>query len=203
MPADRNSIVEEAARLVCEEQFTDYRQAKLKALDRLGLPPRTPLPDNASVNQAVLDWLRLFGGEAHARRLHRLRSVAVQVMRGLGAFSPRLVGAVVSGAVNEAHRIQLHLFADQAESVDIFLLDRRLRFDQDERRYRYADGREVPVPLLRFEWSGAGIDAAVFTEIDARQAPLNPADGQAYRRLDLAAAEALLRQTPPASSDPA
>lgn len=193
---DRHGIIEEAARLICEEQLTDYRQAKLKALSRLGLPPRTPLPDNASVHQAVLDWLRLFGGDEHAQRLYRLRKTAVQVLRGLAPFSPRLVGAVVSGAVNAAHRIQVHVFADQPESVDIFLLDRRQKFEQDERRYRYPDGREEPIPLLRFDWAGSGVDVAVFTETDSRQAPLNPADGQPFRRLDLAAAEALLQATP-------
>jgi hypothetical protein len=193
---DRLGITEEAARLICEEQLTDYRQAKLKALERLGLPPRTALPDNASVQQAVLDWLRLFGGPEYAERLQRMRRVAVQVMRGLAPFSPRLVGGTVSGAVNAAHRVQLHVFADAAEAVDIYLLDRRIDFDQDERRYRYADGRELPVPLLRFDWQDTGVDVAVFTELDVRRAPLNPADGQAYRRLDLAAAEALLLATP-------
>lgn len=193
---DRHGIIEEAARLICEEQLTDYRQAKLKALERLGLPARTPLPDNAAVHRAVLDWLRLFGGEAYAERLYRLRRTAVQILRGLAPFSPRLVGAVVSGAVNAAHRIQVHAFADQPESVDIFLLDRRQPFEQDERRYRYPDGREEAIPLLRFEWAGSGIDVAVFAEAGSRQAPLNPADGLPFRRLDLAAAEALLQATP-------
>ena len=122
MSADRHGVADEAARIVCEEALTDYRQAKLKALDRLGLPPRTPLPDNASVQAAVLSYLRVFGGEAHAQWLQQLRRTAVAVLRALAPFEPRLVGAVVSGAVTTAHRVQIHAFADQAESVDIFLL---------------------------------------------------------------------------------
>ncbi len=200
MAVDRHGIAEEAARLICEEQLTDYRQAKLKALERLGLPPRSPLPDNASIQQAVLEYLRLFGGQAYAERLHHLRTVAVQVMRGLAPFEPRLVGAVASGAVTAAHRVQLHVFADQPETVDVFLIDRKLRFDPGERRYRYPDGREEAVPLLCFDWSQAGVDVAVFEQDGRRRTPLNPADGLPYRRLDLAAAEALLQATPASTS---
>lgn len=197
LSADRHGIAEEAARIVCEEALTDYRQAKLKALERLGLPPRTPLPDNASVQSAVLDYLRVFGGPEYVQRLQRLRLTAAQVLRGLAPFSPRLVGAVVSGAVTAAHRVQIHAYADQAESVDIFLFDRQISFDVDERCYRYPGGRELDIPVLRFDWHGVGVDVAVFNEDQRRQAPLNPADGQPYRRLDLAATEALLL-TPPA-----
>ncbi|HEY0975452.1 MAG TPA: hypothetical protein VGE57_13240 [Solimonas sp.] len=193
MNADRHGVADEAARIVCEEALTDYRQAKLKALDRLGLPPRTPLPDNASVQAAVLSYLRVFGGEAHAQWLQQLRRTAVAVLRALAPFEPRLVGAVVSGAVTTAHRVQIHAFADQAESVDIFLLDRQVDFDVEERRYRYPGGREVAAPVLRFDWHGIGVDVAIFDAGARRQAPINPADGQPYRRLDLAAAEALLQ----------
>lgn len=200
MGADRHGIAEEAARIVCEEALTDYRQAKLKALDRLGLPSRTPLPDNASVQTAVLAHLRVFGGAEHAQRLRLMRQTAVQVLRGLALFSPRVVGATVSGAVTAAHRVQIHAYADQAESVDIFLLDRQIGFDVDERRYRYPGGRELDIPVLRFDWHGVGVDVAVFDEDHRRQPPLNPADGQPYRRLDLAATEALLQASPPASA---
>lgn len=195
MRNDPHGIAEEAARIACEEALTDYRQAKLKALARLGLPERTPLPDNAAVQAAVLNYLRVFGGHAYVDRLRALRHTAVQVLRGLAPFAPRLAGAVVSGAVTAAHRVQIHAFADQAESVDIFLLDRQITFDVDERRYRYAGGREVRIPLLRFDWHGTGVDLAVFSEDERRQPPLNPADGLAFKRLDLAATEALLQAT--------
>ena len=33
-------VVAEAARIICEEDVLDYRSAKLKAMQRLGLSPR-------------------------------------------------------------------------------------------------------------------------------------------------------------------
>lgn len=188
----RAAITEEAARIVCQEALTDYRAAKIKALQRLGLPPRsTALPDNAQVDAAVVQYLRLFGGRAYAERLQRMRALAPRLMRRLAPFEPRLTGAAVSGAVTAAHRLQLHLFADQAESLDLFLIDQGLAFELAERRYRYPGGAEQPVPLARFELEGVGVDAAVFGYDDLRRTPLSPSDGLPYRRLDLAAAEAL------------
>lgn len=191
-PPDRRGIAEEAARIVCREALTDYRTAKLKAVQRLGLPPRTTtLPDNAQVDAAVIDYLRLFGGRAYAERLQRMRALAPKLMKRLARFSPRLTGAVVSGALTAAHRLQLHLFAEQAEMVDVFLPELGIEFEPAERRYRYPGGREELVPLLRFDIDGLGVDLAVFGIDDLRRLPLSPNDGLPYRRLDLEQAQAL------------
>jgi hypothetical protein len=185
------AIVEEAARIVCGEALTDYRAAKLKALQRLGLPRSTALPENRLVDAAVIDYLRLFGGEAYRQRLQKMRALAPPVMRQFSAFEPRLTGGVVSGALTASHHLQIHLFAEQAELLDLFLIDRGIEFEVLERRYRYASGIEQAVPLLRFERAGLGIDLSVFTLDDLRRAPLNPNDGLPYQRLGLAKAEAL------------
>ena len=188
---DRSGIAEEAARLICEEALIDYHGAKLKALARLGLPARTPLPDNARVEAAVIDYLQLFGGNAYRERLRRMRSLAPALMRRLAAFEPRLVGGAVSGAVTVAHRLQLHAFADQAESLDVFLMELGFDFEPAERRYRYPNGKEVAIPLVRFELDGIGIDIAVFPADELKRLPINPNDGQPYKRLTLAEAQQL------------
>jgi hypothetical protein len=188
---ERSGIVEEAARIVCVEQLIDYRQAKRKAAQRLGLPPNAPLPDNAAIQDAVVDYQRLFGGDEYRELLQRMRAAGVSALRLFAAYSPRLVGAAISGAVTPAHRLQLHLFCDSAEVVDIDLMNRGIDFEPGERSYRYADGREVQVPLLRLDVDGLGVDLAVFGVDDLRRAPVNPLDGKPFRRLDLAAAEQL------------
>ena len=134
---NRSGIAEEAARLVCEEALTDYRAAKQKALTRLGLPPRTPLPDNASVESAVLEYLGLFGGSAYASRLQRMRQLAPKLMRRLAAFEPRLTGGVVSGAVTAAHRLQLHWRT--IEPAELEAVARELACQPDLRAMAPAD----------------------------------------------------------------
>lgn len=190
------ALAQEAARLICEERMTDYRAAKLKAVQRLGLGPRTPLPDNASVRDAVLDYQRLFGGKAYATHLAALRETALQAMKLLEQFEPRLVGGAVSGAISLAHRAQLHAFCEKPETLDLFLQNLGIPYRQAERDYRYADGHEVSVPLVCFEAGDIGLDVAIFAIDDQRRAPLDPADGLAYRRLDLRAAEKLINAEP-------
>lgn len=185
-------VVAEAARIICEEDVLDYRSAKLKAMQRLGLSPRAALPDNASIQTAVIEYQRIFGGSDYASHLIAMRRAAVQAMKLLQpGFSPRLVGAVVSGAITAAHRVQIHGFADRPETLDFFLQDRGIPFEQDERDYRYPDGSEVPVPLARFEAGEIGIDIAMFGLDDLRRTPLSPSDGLPMKRLALADAEAL------------
>jgi hypothetical protein len=189
---DRREITEEAARIVCVELLTDYRQAKRKAAQRLGLPPQAPLPDNAAVHTAVIEYQQLFGGDDYRRQLRRLRETALAAMSLLADHRPQLAGAVVSGAVTEAHRVQLHVFCDSAEAIDIELLNRSIPFEPGERNYRYPDGRDIATPLLRLELDGCGVDVAVFPEDGQRRAPINPLDGRPFRRLDRAAVEDLL-----------
>jgi len=185
------ALVREAARIFVEESLTDYGTAKRKAAERLGLGSRASLPDNARVQAEVIAYQRLFGGAAYAQRLQRMRLTAVQAMKLLSAFDPRLTGGVVTGAIGDAHRVQLHAFPDKAEMVDVFLSNRGFALQEDERDYRYSDGRIESVPLACFEAGDIGVDVALFEPGQERRAPLSPADGLPSRRLTLAQAEAL------------
>jgi hypothetical protein len=192
----RSRVVQEAARIICEDGLADYRLAKQKAVERLGLGFGTPLPSNADIQDAVIQYQRLFGGRAYADRLTKLRRTAVQAMRLLREYRPRLVGAVATGATTDAHKVQLHCFADKPEQIDMLLADANLRFEVSERRYRLASGETLDVPVLTFMAEDVGVDIAVFPERGAHVAPLSPTDGQPMKRLELAAVEQLAAAAP-------
>ena len=189
-------IAHEAARIICEESITDYAVAKQKAAQRLGLGEKSALPKNVDVEAAVLEYQRIFGGRHYVARLRALRETALRAMKLLAPFDPRLVGGAVSGAVSDAHRVQLHAFCDKPELLDAFLHDRGIVYEQGEREYRYPDGSKEVVPLVRFEAGDVGVDVAAFPPGDERRAPLSPADGAPMRRLDATEVEAL----PPAGA---
>lgn len=191
MNSPRHAVAMEAARIVCQELVTDYGQAKKKAAQRLGLGSRAAMPENAQIHAAIVDYQRLFGGAGYLAHLQRMRLTAVKMMQWLADFSPRLVGGAVSGAVTQAHHVQLHLFADKPEMLDIFLHDHGVRFSQQERNYRYPDGAEKQIPLACFEVNGIGVDVAVFPEGEMKRPPVNPADGLPYKRLNPGEAEKL------------
>lgn len=194
--AQRSRLVHEAARIICEDGLTDYRLAKQKAVERLGLGFGTPLPSNADIHDAVLQHQRLFGGRAYSDRLRHLRETAVQAMRLLAEFSPRLVGSVATGATTEEHRVQLHCFSDQPERIDWLLHSNGIPFEVSSRRPRFADGEDREVPVLSFMADDVGVSVAVFPERDLRRAPLSPVDGQPQKRLELSAVESLAGESP-------
>jgi hypothetical protein len=189
-------VVQEAARIICEDGLADYRLAKQKAVERLGLGFGTPLPSNADVQAAVIQYQRLFGGRAYAEHLTRLRQTAVKAMRLLASYDPRLVGAVATGATTEAHQVQLHCFADKPEQIDVLLESRGIPFEVDERRVRYADGQFCGVPVLSFMAADIGVSVAVFPERERHRPPLSPVDGSPMKRLGLPAVEALAAESP-------
>ena len=81
MPRKRNNgterarqvIAQEAARIIVNHGVRDYRVAKQKAAERLGVNSRGSLPGNAEIEAAVAEHLQLFGGEAHDDRLRQRR----------------------------------------------------------------------------------------------------------------------------------
>lgn len=194
--ASAAELIDEAARLICDEGYADYRVAKHKAAERLGLKRTGSLPDNRQIEAAVLDRQALFGGEAYRARLASMRTTALRAMKLLAAYEPRLAGSTVSGAIGEGHRVQIHLIADHAEAVEILLHDRQIPFEQDERLYRLADGREIEIPLLRFEADDLGVDLAIFDPGTMRSPPLSQVDGKPGRRLTPDQLRALIDATP-------
>ncbi len=190
--ASAADLIEEAARLICDEGYADYRMARKKAAERLGLGRGVNLPDNRLIEAAVIDRQALFGGDAYRTRLRSMRNTALRAMKLLAQYEPRLAGSAVSGAIGEGHRVQVHLVADHAEEVELLLHDRQIPFEQDERRYRFADGRELEVPLLRFEADDVGVDLAVFDPGTTRNPPLSQVDSKPVRRLTPEQLRALL-----------
>jgi hypothetical protein len=130
--ADRIELAAAAARLIAEEGC-DYAAAKRRAAqDRYGSGTRVTLPDNAAVEVELRRYLDTFGGERHRQQLLALRQVALALMQRLAQFSPHLVGAVLNGTATEHSDVHLHLFADSAKDVELFLLDQGTEFEAGE-----------------------------------------------------------------------
>jgi hypothetical protein len=178
----RSAIAQEAARLMAEHGIQDYLIAKRKAAERYGVVDGPLLPKNTEIEAALMSRQRLFGRDAHVSSLQEQRRVAVEAMRLLQRFEPRLVGSVLAGSATEFADIQLHVFADSTEAVCMHLMDRRYAYEVFERRVRLAAERQVPVPTVRFEMGDETIEAFVFSREGIRQAPISPVDGRPMRR---------------------
>ncbi|MFO0548332.1 MAG: nucleotide-binding enzyme [Polyangiaceae bacterium] len=123
----RARITLEAARLMIEEDVKQYFTAKRIAARRLlgrvegrraaCFRPHE-LPSNGEIREAILYLAELADGPLRRRRLFALRVVALEVMRPLEAFRPRLIGSVSTGHVRRGSDIDLHVFPEQEEDLE-------------------------------------------------------------------------------------
>ncbi|MGP8034348.1 MAG: hypothetical protein ACLPQ6_09415 [Steroidobacteraceae bacterium] len=191
----RRALAQEAARIMAEHGVQDFLVAKRKAAERLGVDDGSAmLPKNREIEVALAEYQRLFGGESHVESLSAQRRAALTAMRRLSEFEPRLVGAVLSGTATEHSDVQLHLFADRAESVTLKLLEAGIAHEVTERRVKLDAERVRPFPGVRFSVDDQSIEATVFPADGIRQAPVSPVDGRPMRRANAFEVAALLEQ---------
>lgn len=193
----RAALANEAARIICETGLKDYRLAKEKAADTLPADSAAGLPRNVEIRDAVLAYQQVFGGEVFAEQLADLRRKAIRVMRWLSEFRPRLVGGVYSGAIGlepRQHDIQLHVFADAVEELDIHFLNQGIDFESGAVRLQVRRGVFEELPVCEFEFDGTPVAATVFSERAGRQPPISSVEDKPIRRAAIKDIEALLNE---------
>lgn len=190
----RTVLAQEAARIIVEQGIEDYRVAKLKAAQRLGMSARGSLPGNTEIETAVSEYLKLFGRESHLDLLRVLRRAALAAMDLLAPFTPRLVGPVLHGTANANSAVNLHVFADAAETVAMRLQECSIAYRPFERRVKCRRDRSETFAAFRFLQDESAIEATVFPVDGVRQAPISPVDGRPMRRADRNAILKLLNE---------
>ncbi len=188
----RRMLAQEAARIIVEQGIQDYRVAKTKAAERLGMLDRGSLPGNSEIELAVAEYLQLFLQDTHTSLLASLRSAALSAMELLSAFTPRLVGPVLAGTAGEHSPVNLHVFADTPEDIAFELHRSGIDYSPFERRYRSRRGRTDIYAAYAFMHSESPIEATVFPYDGIRQAPMSPIDGKPMRRADVKKVQAML-----------
>ena len=181
---ERQVVAQEAARIIVNHGVRDYRVAKLKAAERLGMTSRGSLPGNTEIEQAVAEHLQLFGGDVHADLLKTLRHTALAVMEMLAVFSPRLVGPVLAGTADDNSAINLHVFSDSPEAVSQALSSLDIACRPYERRLKTRRDHQDSFAGFEFRHGEAEVQATVFPVDGIRQAPLSPVDGKPMERAD-------------------
>lgn len=180
----RQALAQEAARIMDEQGVQDFLLAKRKAAERLGSRDEAALPRNSEIEQALAERQRLFGAGSHGPRLLAQRRAALQAMRLLRDFSPRLVGPVLVGTATTTATIQLHVFSERAESVGLHLHERQIAYAMSEKRVRLDNERTANLPCVCLTSDAEAVEAIVFPLDGIRQAPLSPVDARPMRRAD-------------------
>ncbi len=155
----RKILAQEAARIIVEHGVDDFRLAKTKAAERLGLLGRGSLPGNCEIEAAVGERLQIFGRESHYDLLQALRRTALTAMDILSQFSPRLVGPVLSGTAGASSAVNLHVFCDTPEWVALRLDEHQLTYKPFERRLKSRRNCTQTYAGFRFLQDDSSIEA--------------------------------------------
>ena len=187
----RIRLAQEAARILVESGGQDYLNAKRKAAMRLGAVDTRNMPSNTEIEQALMEYQRLFRGSSQPQILNALRTEAVRAMGFFEDFRPKLVGPVLQGTADEHTPITLHIFAATVEEVGLFLLRFQIPYQMQDKRLRLSSDVQETYPCYRFLAGQFQMEVIVFLN-GKPVTPLSPVDGKPMRRASRAEVQALL-----------
>jgi len=196
----RRLIAREAAWLLYTGQVREYKTAKEMAAKALGA---RILPSNAEVAVELGRLMEELEGQKAEERLIKMRAEALEVMKALEPFRPRLIGSVWRGLAREDSDIDIEVFCDEPEEVLRALEGAGYRVVRHEAvvkdepggpvssyhiYLRTRSGREVEVVVRPEEMEGVERRCEIF--------------GDVIRGLSIPELEAVLREEPARKSVP-
>ena len=158
----RNSIRYEAARIIVDDGVRDYRRAKEKACQRLGVKTGLNVPKNMEIEDSVKDQLEIFSRDSLKRVQLQYLEAAYDIMKMLQGYSPKLTGAALSGIITSASSVQIQVFSNTVEEIGALLELREIPHKLIEKRLRYARRVYSNVPGFEFAWYDIEIEILVF-----------------------------------------
>lgn len=188
----KDDLLAVTARLVVEEGL-EYGPAKKRALRQLGLNPRTALPDNDALEDAVREYIEIFCADTQPVELAALRELALTWMQRLAEFRPHLSGAVWHGTATRLSDIYIGLFCDDPKSAEITLLNHGVSYEVREITGLHGD----PVQALSIHslcqplQETVGVHLLIYDHDDVRGALKSDAKGRKPRG-DIAALKQLI-----------
>lgn len=188
----RQRIAQAAARIMAEDGIQDFSLAKRKAARQLGAEDSQHLPNNQEIEQELRLYQEIFQKDEQQERLRFLRKLALEAMRQLEPFNPRLTGSVLNGTATRYSDINLEVFPSSLKDVELFLLSRKIPYRSGEKTLR--QGKDVrTVPLLALVEFPATVEILVYDAEDLRLLPKTAADGKSPLRVKINQVEAWLR----------
>ena len=196
----RQLIAQKAAQMMAEDGINDFAYAKKKAGKQLGMIEASVMPTNAEIEEEIRLYHEIYNTDEQPLELEKLRQAALLTMQLFEKFNPHLTGSVLDGSAGKFSQANIHLFADSAKDVEMFLLNQQIPFESSEKSYRVSDKpskdkkekvrKTVPVFTLETELGLQKL--SVFDVDDMRVATKRTVDGTNAERLDIAGVQAIL-----------
>jgi len=125
----RKRVAREAALLLYSSQEKEYKQAKERAAETLGI---RVLPTNREVAEELDAIAEELEGRNRQNRLIRMRKEALDIMCVLKSFHPKLVGSVWRGTAHRNSDIDIAVFSEDPNLVVNVLNSKGFRIEKTE-----------------------------------------------------------------------
>lgn len=192
----RQILAKEAARLMYEEQVTQYFDAKKMAAKRMfgsggakGMQYRPKdLPSNGEISGELAKLVELLEDD-HEERLFAMRATALTIMTDLSQFQPRLIGSVSTGRIRKGSDIDLHVFTDDIEELEMHL--RHLQWQYDKKQVAVKRGSKFIEYTHIYVAADFPVELSVYPIMELRVTGRSSTDSQRIKRLKIADVENL------------
>jgi len=128
----RTLLIQTAAKLMYEEGVSQYLDAKKIASKRLYGKQLKNLPSNGEISDELYRISQFQRPIEHKEQLYFMRMRAIDVMKELQPFSPRLIGSVSTGRIREGSDIDIHVFCDDIQDLCVYLDNLDWKYEMDE-----------------------------------------------------------------------
>ncbi len=187
-------MAREAATLLYFGLEKEYKQAKLKAAENLGVHV---LPTNLEVALELDNIAEENEGSARTERLVQMRREALEIMTLLKAYCPVLIGSVWRGTIRRGSDIDIAAYHDEPEEVSTLLREAGLKISRTERVTVNKQGKTEASFHIHAESSGKhSVEIVVRNLEEAGRKRTCEVFGDELKGLKTRELEKLLRENP-------
>jgi len=168
----RRAIAVDAAKLMYQGSEKEYFTAKRKASRRYGVNFKyqpQDLPSNSEIKDQVQLLAEMFEGENRYFRLTAMRYQALEIMKILRRFHPKLIGSVLKGHIRKGSDIDIHVFSDSIYDITM-LLEGEGYWCEVERKRVIKHNEERVFTHVHLDVDGQDIEITVY-EADKKNFP--------------------------------
>lgn len=188
----RQQIAVESARLMSEEGVDNFKFARKKAAQNLGIDNDLAYPDHEEILAQLKIHQSLYQATGHEQLLQELRATALKAMKLMQDYLPRLTGSVLMGHAAEHSSIDIHVMADSPEEIAMHLLKHDIPYQLQEWKLYFSKHKPHITPCYRFYAGKHPINLIVLDENVRKIVPLDPQTGQKMHRATIKQLQTLL-----------
>jgi predicted nucleotidyltransferase len=190
----RLKVAREAAFLLYFGLEKEYKQAKVKAADNLGVHI---LPSNLEIALELDQLAEENEGPARTRRLIEMRKEALTVMKVLKAYCPLLIGSVWRGTIRRNSDIDIAVYNDETQAIISQLNAANLKVFKTERTTIAKHGKiEDSFHIYATTPTNYTVEVTVRNAEEARKKRTCDTFGDEIKGLSLQDLEKLLQANP-------